>query len=203
MRRIFASLAVAAAATAAAAPAAHAGVLVSSANGCPAPQLGQPFAPWLDGSSYTPAPDGDAEQVGAWSFDGASLQPGNEPWDVSGNGGGSHVEIPAGGSATTGTQCVGIEYPTLRFFARSQGAGPLSSLRVYVQTETTLGLVVSVPIGAVLPSGDWTPTAPMLVVANLLPLLPGDLTPVRFRFVPQGGGTWSVDDVYVDPYRTN
>ncbi len=39
----------------------------------------------------------------------------------------------------------------------------------------------------------------MLVVANLLPLLPGEMTPVSFRFTAQGAD-FSVDDVWVDPY---
>jgi hypothetical protein len=42
----------------------------------------------------------------------------------------------------------------------------------------------------------------MPVIANLLPLLPGELTPVRFRFTPVGlGAAWQIDDVYVDPFR--
>jgi len=53
----------------------------------------------------------------------------------------------------------------------------------------------------VLPSGEWKPTPRYLVVANLLPLLPRNLTPVAFRFRAVGGGTWWVDDVYVDPMR--
>jgi hypothetical protein len=40
----------------------------------------------------------------------------------------------------------------------------------------------------------------MPLVVNLLPLLPGDYTPVAFEFTPQGyGGNWRIDDVYVDP----
>jgi hypothetical protein len=39
----------------------------------------------------------------------------------------------------------------------------------------------------------------MPIVANLLPLLPNQMTPVQFRFTPLGTATWSVDDVYVDP----
>jgi hypothetical protein len=39
------------------------------------------------------------------------------------------------------------------------------------------------------------------VVANLLPLLPGAHTPVAFRFTPQLGGEWAIDDVYVDPFQ--
>jgi hypothetical protein len=39
------------------------------------------------------------------------------------------------------------------------------------------------------------------VLASLLPLLPGQRTPVRFRFTPVGGASWQIDDVYVDPWR--
>ena len=41
--------------------------------------------------------------------------------------------------------------------------------------------------------------AAALVVANLLPLLPPDMTAVRFKFAPLLGGAWQIDDVYVDP----
>jgi hypothetical protein len=42
----------------------------------------------------------------------------------------------------------------------------------------------------------------MTVTASLLPLLPGQHTPVSFRFTALGGGDWQVDDLYVDPFRT-
>ena len=35
---------------------------------------------------------------------------------------------------------------------------------------------------------------------SLLPLLPGDRTPVAFQFTPLLGD-WQIDDVYVDPRR--
>jgi hypothetical protein len=38
----------------------------------------------------------------------------------------------------------------------------------------------------------------MLIVANLLPLLPGDLTPIRLKFTSLLGD-FRIDDVYVDP----
>ena len=50
-----------------------------------------------------------------------------------------------------------------------------------------------------LPNGQWKPSPRFLVVANLLPLLPGEKTPVQFRVRSVGLGTWSVDDFYVDP----
>jgi hypothetical protein len=39
-----------------------------------------------------------------------------------------------------------------------------------------------------------------VVIANLLPLLPGDKTPVAFRFRAVTGN-WNVDDAYVDPLQ--
>ena len=59
----------------------------------------------------------------------------------------------------------------------------------------------SLPVGLVLSNGNWAPSLPMLMVANLLPLLPGEHTPVRLKFVPMGAGSWTVDDVYVDPFK--
>jgi hypothetical protein len=42
----------------------------------------------------------------------------------------------------------------------------------------------------------------MPIVANLLALLPGDKTPVAFRFSAYGG-SFAIHDVYVDPYSRN
>jgi hypothetical protein len=72
---------------------------------------------------------------------------------------------------------------------------------IEVITETSVGLTLAVPVGVVLPSDAWAPTARQLVVANLLPLLPGKRTPVAFRLRPLGGATWWIDDFYVDPKR--
>ncbi len=62
---------------------------------------------------------------------------------------------------------------------------------------------MALPIGAALAGThrSWQPTLPTVVVANLLPLLPGEQTPVAFRFTPVGSATWTIDDIYVDPKR--
>lgn len=180
---------------------AHAGLLVKEAQGCSeGPASRQVFLPWLDIARYVPAPGGTAESTAGWKLaGGAALVAGNEPWKVSG-GGSRALALPKGSQATTTAMCVGIGHPTMRFFARRTSGTLLSTLTVEVLFETSLGQVVSLPIGVVLGGGAWQPTLPFPVVASLLPLLPGSQTPVAFRFTPVGGA-WQVDDVYVDPWK--
>ncbi len=183
---------------------ANAGVLVSSASSCDDQPLSQPFLPWLDVAQYTPLPGGDFEtRAAGWSLSGGSaVAAGNESYNVAGDGGASSLKVPAGGSATSAAICVGIEHPTIRFFAKRNNGGPLglSTMRVDVLFENNLGTINSLQIGVVMPSASWQPTLPMTVTANLLALLPGEHTPVAFRFTSLLGGNWSIDDIQVDPY---
>jgi hypothetical protein len=183
---------------AASAPAANAGLLVASAKNCSPQPTSKPFAPWGDTLDYQIAPGG-AFEVGdeAWSLKGASLVSENEPWKVHGATDKRSVKLPPGASATSPVMCVGIHEPVLRLFARNTGL--LSTLTVEVTIQTSLGLQATVPVGVMLPSGKWKPSPRFLVVANLLPLLPGEKTPVKFTVRSVGLGTWWVDDFYVDP----
>ena len=197
------ALALPVAATLVAAPSAQAGPLVASAGDCAAQELSQPFMPWADPAHYTLAPDGGFEEGGStWSLDdGAAVVSGNESHYVRSADDTRSLELPSGSSAKSDTMCVGIEHPTLRLFARNTGS-PLSGLRVEVHFEDALGEVHSLPIGVVAAGSSWQPTQPMVIGANLLPLLPGEHTPIAFEFTPVGfGGNWRIDDVYVDPYR--
>jgi len=179
---------------------ASAGVLVASAPSCDDQPLSKPFTPWVDYADYTPLPGGSFEgDMSGWSFSGgAGVAGGNAAQHVGGAGDASSLAIPAGGSATSASICVGLTHPTVRFFAKRR-SGMLSTLKVDVMFELFDGSVATLPIGVVANAGSWQPTLPMLAVANLLPLLPGEHTPVAFRFTATGG-SWSVDDVYVDPY---
>jgi hypothetical protein len=189
-----------------AAPGANAGLLVSSAENCETQTLETPFSRWHDGANYTLAKNGTFEAGSAgWELKGgASVVSGNEPWNVHGAGESRSLRLPRGSSATSSPICVGLEHPTIRFFAKSTTSGLtgalLSSLRVDVLFEDNAGNVHALPtLLPALANSRWHPTLPMLVVANLLPLLPGEKTAVAFRIVPQGPGTWDVDDFYVDP----
>lgn len=162
----------------------------------------QVFAPWGDPSSYALAPGGDAESAAGWTFAGdAGIVAGNESFFVHGPADASSVHLGPGASATTATTAVAANDPTLRFFARSSGTSLGSVLRVDVSIDTPSG-TVRVPVGVVTPTGGgWTPSPVMPILANAVSYVTGSVTPARLSFVPMGRGTWSVDDVYVDPWR--
>lgn len=196
-------LAAVAIAALASAPSASAGVLVASANGCPANTLTKPFASWGDNNYYFALPGGSFESGdAAWTLEGgAKIQSGNEPYKVRADGDSRSLYIPAGGVATSPTVCVGISDPSIRWFAKQQSLLNLTgTMTVEVGFESSLGLVVWAPVvGAGILDPSWNPSLPGIVEASLLPLLPGQKTPVQFRFRAVTGN-WAIDDVYVDPY---
>jgi hypothetical protein len=181
-------------------------VLVASAPNCDNGAVSQPFAQWGDDNNYFLAPGGSFEgSVDGWALNGAGVIADQEPWQVAGDAGTKALRIPAGRSVTTPTMCVGLEHPTMRFFAHRSGGGLLagtSQLLVTARTETSLGLVVDVPVGTIttLTNGTrWNKTTQQIVLTSLLPLLPGEHTPIQFRFTAVGTADWVIDDVYVDP----
>jgi hypothetical protein len=202
LKHTLVGLVAAAGATLATAVPAHAGLLVSSAKDCDSPPSARVFLPWLDLARYVAAPGGQAESARGWELEGgARIVGGNEPWKVGARGDAASLFLPAGSRATTAPMCVGLGHPTMRFFARRSGGSLLSPMAVEVLFNGLGGALRSLPIGVVLNGGQWQPTLPYPVLANLLPLLPGEQTPVAFRFTPIGGASWQVDDVYVDPWR--
>jgi hypothetical protein len=177
---------------------AEAGTLVASASDCRAEVLEQPFLRWADPAKYFLAENGSFTDGGeGWKLSDARVVDDNRPGTAYGGGA---VQIDGGGSATSPAACVGIEHPTIRFFARNTGS-VLGTLTVEVLFEDAAGHVLSLPIGVVAGIGGWSPSLPMPIVANLLPLLDGGRTAVAFRFTAVGlGSSWRVDDLYVDPY---
>jgi hypothetical protein len=170
-----------------------------------AQDLTQPFLPWLDPLSYAFAPNGGLESglVGWSSSGGARVVGGNESYAVHGAADAYSLSLPPGASATTPPICIGMLTPTTRFFVRNTGA-QLSTLRVEVLYTTVLGIRTSALVGLLVGSPSWQPTLPLPLLANVLgvPPLTGGSTQVSLRFTPLGsGGSWQLDDVYVDPYK--
>ena len=185
-----------------AATSAQAGVLVQSAGTCATQPTARVFLPWLDPLNYAAVSGGGFETGAAgWTLAGASVVSGNETYDVGGSGDSNSLSLPAGSSATSPVICVGLDGPVLRLFARN-GGSLLSTLRVDVRFEDASGATRTLTVGVLAASRSWKPTLPIAVVANLLPLLPGQTTPIAFTFTPLGaGGDWRIDDVFIDPRR--
>jgi hypothetical protein len=167
------------------------------AAGCPEQSLSQTFLPWLDVAWYVPAPDGGFEGGAEdWTLaNGAAVVDGNDPY----LGGARSLALPGGASATSAPMCIGLEHPTIRLFARNTGA-PGSALGVSVVFSDPLGVKRSLPVGVVGAGDTWSPTPILPIVVNLLALT-GDQR-VSFRFTAlDDRGEWTIDDVYVDPYK--
>jgi hypothetical protein len=186
-----------------AAGSAQAAVLTATAANCTAPQDAQVFLPWSDSSEYFMAPDGNfANSAVSWSLSGGAAAVAGGDGYTLGAGAPStqSLALPQGSSATTPAICVGIGEPTFRLFAENSGSAA-STLAVSVTVVTSLGADVTLPVADISATSSWSPTPVEPILASLLPLLPGNLTPITLTFTPQGrGGNWEIDDVYVDPW---
>jgi hypothetical protein len=181
---------------------AAAGDLRDSAASCSSQVLEQPFKRWLDPAKYFLVPGGSFEDgAPGWQLNGSSLASGNESFAVRGLKDATSLAIPNGASATTPAMCATLLHPDLRFFVRNKGS-LLGLLRVDVLVDTPLG-VVTLPI-SVVPAGQaWVPTLPIPFLVNALALVGKDgTTGIAFRFTAMLGGSFQIDDVYVDPYRS-
>jgi hypothetical protein len=177
----------------------------SAAVACPDPTSTPFLSQWGDPVSYALAPDGGLENGAAgWTLlGGAKVVAGNEPFAVSGPG--SHsLALPAGSSATSPPMCIGLISTTMRFFASGAGAAS-SGLRVQVVYGGGVGALLG-GLGQTLGVSDaetihsgaaWAPSQQFLMLGGAAPLL---TRYVQFRFTPlAGGGSWRIDDVYLDP----
>jgi hypothetical protein len=180
-------------------PPGRAGLISGLLNPCPEQQLSQPFLPWLDLASYTLAGDGGFESgASGWRLSGgARVVSGNEPWQVHSPGDGRSLFLPAGAKAVSPPSCIGLLHPATRFFARGSGGTLRLDARV-----TLLGISASVRIGVVTPGGDFAPTLPIPLLANLTSPLAGSSAGLVLTFTAVNGDV-TIDDVYVDPFKVN
>lgn len=170
---------------------------------CPPQPLSTPFSQWGDANSYFLIPggafEGTPDQVG-WSLSNASLTPGNEPFQVGGSSDQQSLTINAGGSATSPYFCVDNTMTDLRLFVQQVTTG--SDLQVQALVQTRDG-VRTMPV-AHLADGSapaWAPTDPIAGDTAAIPN--GYSVMVALQFVvPESSGTWQLDDIYVDPWRS-
>ncbi len=179
---------------------ANAGLISQSATDCPSYVSTKVFSRWLDPFSYTLAPGGAFESNSNLTFTGgARIVAGNESSSVHGSGDRNSVLIPRGATVTTAPMCVGLDKPTVRFFAKRPSFSLLPLMTVEGVYTTKSGATASLPlVGVPLAGNSWSLQLPSVSLGSVLDL--GDSTMTRFR-LRAVSGDWQVDDFYVDPMR--
>ena len=155
-----------------------------------------------DSNDYSLVPNGGFEfGAGGWSLSGPRGL-GNESWSVRAAGDSKSLAIDATGTAVSPTVCIDINRPTYRFFAR-RTSGSWGVLNLRVRWQDSSGHTNETTIAALDSNfGTAWRASPVLNIASLLGLWNADQdSSVQFVFDPENyGGSWAIDDVYVDPY---
>jgi hypothetical protein len=186
----FATLVAVGAVAAIAMPVSAAQADIINLDACSIASLSQPFAPWLDPSSYELAPGGDFESA-AWSLQGGAQRvPGSEPFAATGTLGSWSLSLPAGASAQSPATCVDAAYPTIRFF--TSGTGLVAVSVVYGS--------LTVPAGVAVATGGWAPSLVALTDSALVAAASDGSAQVSIQLTGILGDV-RVDDVFVDPWN--
>jgi hypothetical protein len=170
---------------------------------CASTPTTKPFQAFGDSNNYSLAPNGGFESgtVG-WSLPGARVTTGNESWSVRAPGDSKSLAIDAGGTAVSPTVCIDIKRPTYRFFAR-RTSGSWGVLNLRVRWQDSSGHTNETTIAALDTTfGTAWRVSPIYNIASMLGLWNEDQdASVQLVFDPENsGGSWAIDDVYVDPY---
>jgi hypothetical protein len=150
---------------------------------CPTP-ASRAFAPWGDDAYYGFVPNGGFENgATGWTLTGgARVVAGNESFSV--HAAGEHSSLSL------------LLSMKMRFFARNT-AGSAARLNVKVLYDGGLGQLLGLADAGTVSGGQWHPSPAIGMLGGTLPLFTQD---VRIRLTPANAtGSWTVDDVYVDP----
>jgi hypothetical protein len=187
-----------------------AGMLASTseaATGCPTRTVTTPFTRFGDANSYFLAPNGGFESgTTSWTLSGgASVVSGNESYNLHSSSDHSSLSLPTGSVASSSFVCITKDDPSVRFVARATGS-VYTSLNVSATIRSSAGTVQSVYLGQLSAGsfGSWTPSSIYSYSVNLnMPgMIINGVAEISFTFSSQGsGGSWQIDDVYIDPFK--
>lgn len=176
-------------------------LFATSAQACSYSGAEQVFEPWGDQSNYVLAPNGGFEAGGlGWNLGGgATVVDGNESFFLNDPADTKSLALPAGSTAVSPSICMSIDTPSFRLLARNSG-DPSSYLKVEA-TYPLLGLIRTKTLSTVKAGPSWAPAQQMSTVLSLSTIV-GTVIPsaIQIRITPVGGGSWQVDDLYVDPF---
>ncbi len=171
---------------------------------CPTTATTQAFKRFGDNAAYSLVSNGAFESgTSGWSLTKAAVASGNETFKVRSAADSKSLAVQPTGLVVSPPICVGVEHPSFRFFAR-RTSGTWGVLNVKLRWTGSNGQTNETVVGSL--SGDpyksWL-ASPSLPLATTLPLWQsGQSLSVRLVFDPEDfGGAWTMDDVYVDPYR--
>jgi len=176
------------------------------ASSCPAQATTTPFTHWGDTASYFSLAGANFESplaASGWIFAGAERTLGNEPFYVGSSTDSHSLTIDGGGVAVSPPFCIDASMPYFRFFAHALSANGNLQVRLVVQSTAwprsiTTSPAVDLTAGSM---ANWGPTG-QLNLAGGMTVAPGQSAVGRLVFDVARRGSWQIDDIYVDPYRS-
>lgn len=162
----------------------------------------KPFTGWGDGNGYFTLPGGTFESSptsAGWTLSGgAAVTTGNEPWKVIAGTNASSLKVLKGAVATAPSFCVQPTEARFRLFYKSPG---IASSFLVVHMRTVAGTAVTDSTYWVDGSTAGWALSPALQLPNV-GAAGQQVTATVWFDVQQQAGTWQIDDVEVDPWKT-
>ena len=182
----------------------------AQAASCATRTLTSPFSRFGDNNQYFLAPSGSFESGAAgWALSNAAVSSGNESFFLNATTDKSSLKLT--GSALSPAFCITRDDPLLRFTAKTVTTagsnGNYSQLNVSIIVRNAAGSQGTYFLGAIQPQGNggWF-VLPQMHYGSLFDsyLFGSDglgTATMQLQFTVAGqGGTWYLDDIYVDPY---
>lgn len=170
-----------------------------TAGGCGARTTTQALAQFGDLNDYFPIVGGTFESGDLSPFlvsGGPFIAPENEPWRVMGYEDKRSVALPAGATLRA-TFCVQIGEDSMRLFAKAPSSSS-GSLNIRTTVATAYGSAyTSTTLGPQYAAWGLSPRIPLNNVSGQ-----DGKQYVTLSITNTGTGTWLVDDILVDPWRT-
>ncbi|HRC08234.1 MAG TPA: hypothetical protein PLV41_08460, partial [Miltoncostaeales bacterium] len=160
-----------------------------------------PFKAWNDTNRYFVAPNGSFEAGTAnWFLGGsASVVAENEPWKINGSLHARSMRLPSGASARVEKFCVNSDEDSIRFFFKrpsTVGAG----LRVAIRVTSGVNVATNdYTVGG--GTAGWG-VSERIMLPDIRDASGQQWVEITF-FPTNTAATWQIDDLMIDPWRTN
>jgi hypothetical protein len=171
-----------------------------AADECTARTTTKAFAAFGDNNDYFPISGGTFESGSLSAFTttgGVSVAGENEPWKVLGSSHSRSAALPPGATLKA-TFCVQINEDSMRLFTKSPSNSG-SGLTIKATVATAYGSAAASISVSGSTSSAWAPT-PSIPLKNVSG--PDGKQYVTLLITNNGSGTWLVDDILVDPWKT-